>query len=272
MRVIILTSTYLRHRFVVNYLAERLEVAGVWQEEKSFKPERYAGTAEDREIVAGHFTQRDASEADYFGDHRTLALRLGARLRTGAPGLVNDVDEIAEMASLAPDLVLVFGTGILGGGIIERFAGRIVNLHLGVSPYYRGAGTNFWPLVNREPELLGATIHYLDAGIDTGPMIAHARPVLAALDSSHDAGNKAIIAGAEALEHAARAHVAGRVRPVPQNGQGRLYQRKDFSADAVRTLRRNIETGMIKEYLDNQASRDAALSLVSLPAGGNSVE
>ncbi len=267
MRVIILTSTFLRHRFVVNYIAERLEVVGVWQEEKSFKPERYAGTADDSAVIAGHFTQRDASEADYFGEHRTLGLEMGARLRTGAPGLVNDVDEIAEMTALAPDVVLVFGTGILGGGIIERFAGRIINLHLGLSPYYRGAGTNFWPLVNREPELVGATIHYLDAGIDTGPMIAHARPVLRPMDHTHDAGNKAIIAGAEALERAARAHAAGRVQAVPQNGQGRLYQRKDFSADAVRTLRRNFETGMIQEYLDHQAQRDSALALLPIPDG-----
>ena len=264
-RAIVLTSTYLRHHYVVNHVAQHLDVVGVWQEEKSFKPERYAVAAEDDAVIAAHFAERDASEAEYFAEHHALALRLGARLRTGAAGIINDVDEIAEMAALSPEVVLVFGTGLLRGGILERFAGRIINLHLGISPYYRGAGTNFWPLVNREPEFVGATVHYLDAGIDTGPMIAHARPEIAAADGPHDIGNKAIVAGADALLRAVRGHVRGAVSPVPQTGAGRLYQRQDFSADAVRKLRRNFETGMIAEYLAHKAERDEKIRLLEVP-------
>jgi methionyl-tRNA formyltransferase len=158
--------------------------------------------------------------------------------------------------------VLVFGTGILREPLLTAFGGRIINIHLGLSPYYRGAGTNFWPLVNREPEYVGATIHYLDAGIDTGPMLAHARPTVARGDGPHDIGNKTIVAAADTLLRAAAAHVAGTALPVPQWSGGRFYQRKDFSADAVRRMSRNFETGMIDEYLTARASRDAALRLV----------
>jgi hypothetical protein len=52
---------------------------------------------------------------------------------------------------------------------------------------------------------------------------------------------------------------------VPQWGGGRLYQRKDFNADAVRTLYRNFETSMIPEYLAARDDRDAALRLISPP-------
>ena len=169
------------------------------------------------------------------------------------------------MAALAPEVVLVFGTGILREPLLTTFAGRIINIHLGLSPYYRGSGTNFWPLVDRAPEYVGATIHYLDAGIDTGPIIAHARPDLAADDGPHDLGNKTIVAAAPLLAQAAEAHVERRVNAVPQAGGGRLRQRKDFSAAAVRQLYRNFETGMIAEYLADRARRDAALSLVTLP-------
>jgi methionyl-tRNA formyltransferase len=187
-------------------------------------------------------------------------------LRVGPPGLINDEDAIDEMARLEPDVVLVFGTGLLRLPIIERFVGRVINLHLGLSPYYRGAGTNFWPLVNREPEYVGATIHYLDAGIDTGPMIAHARPDIGASDGPHEIGNKAIVAAADVLVAAARAHAAGVLRPVPQPAGGRLYQRKHFTADAVRRLEANFESGMIPEYLADRAARDARLQLLTLEA------
>jgi methionyl-tRNA formyltransferase len=166
------------------------------------------------------------------------------------------------MAVRQPDVVLVFGTGILREPLLSEFEGRIINIHLGLSPYYRGAGTNFWPLVNREPEYVGATIHYLDAGIDTGAILAHARPSVDRTDGPHDLGNKTIVAAAEGLLRAAAAHVAGTAQPVAQWSGGRLYQRKDFSAEAVRTLYRNFESGMIDEYLANRPARDAALRLV----------
>ena len=265
LRVIILTSTFRRHNYVVNYVADRLEVAGVLQEEKSFKPFRAATSDDDMAVITKHFLERDNSEVDYFEDHRTVKLPLGIIARTGPSGIINEQAEIDPMSALCPDVVLVFGTGLLGANIIERFSGRIINLHLGLSPYYRGAGTNFWPLVNREPEFVGATIHYLDSCIDTGPLIAHARPTFDAQDGPHDLGNRAIIAGAETLVQAARAHAEGRLKPVPQTNKGRLYQRKQFSADAIRQLWRNFSNGMIAEYLEDQTVRDTKVDLLSVP-------
>jgi hypothetical protein len=263
-RAIVLTSTFLRHQFVANRAAERLLVVGVWQEEKSFRPEQYATSPEQEQVIVTHFAARDRAEDAWFGDHRALRLTPGAVRRAVAPGGINDAAEIDLMAGLDPAVVLVFGTGLLKGDIISRFAGRIINLHLGLSPYYRGSGTNFWPLVNREPECVGATIHYLDAGIDTGPLIAHARPEMAPGDGPHEVGNKAIVGAAGVLAAAAVAHVEGRVRAVPQAGPGRFYQRKDFSAAAVGRLYENFATGMIPEYLARQAERDARLSLLAI--------
>jgi len=118
--------------------------------------------------------------------------------------------------------------------------------------------------VNREPEYVGATIHYLDAGIDTGPIVSHARPLIEAGDGPHDVGNKTVVAAARTLILAAEAHVSGVARAVPQWGGGRLYQRKDFSADAVRTLYQNFDTAMIPGYLEARETRDAALRLIAL--------
>jgi hypothetical protein len=261
-RAILLTSTFRRHAYVANTLAGRCDLVGVWREEKTFRPERYARDAGDEAVIERHFAGRDASEVRYFEAHGSLHLAGEAVDRAVGPGGCNDPEEVSLMASRRPDAVLVFGTGLLREPLLSTFAGRIINLHLGLSPYYRGAGTNFWPLVNREPEYVGATIHYLDAGIDTGPIIAHARPDIASGDGPHDVGNKTIVAAADALVRAAGAHAAGLVTAVPQWSGGRLYQRKDFSAAAVRTLYRNFETGMIDEYLAARGPRDAALRLI----------
>ena len=115
--------------------------------------------------------------------------------------------------------MLVFGTGLLKRPLLDAFAGRLLNIHLGLSPYYRGAGTNFWPLVNREPEFCGATIHFLDEGVDTGPIIAHVRPAIRSGDGPHDIGNRTIVAAADTLAEAAAAHAASPLIGVPQAGE-----------------------------------------------------
>jgi len=262
MRVIVLTSTFRRHVFLANTVAASCDVAGVWQEQKNFRPERYASGADDEEVIERHFFERDESEARYFAGHEAVRLETGSVHRVVSAGGCSEAVEVERMVAARPELVLVFGTGILKEPFLSTFEGRILNIHLGLSPYYRGAGTNFWPLVNREPEYVGATIHYLDAGIDTGPIVSHARPPMEVGDGPHDVGNKTVIAAAEALLLAAAGHLSGTVRTVPQEGGGRFYQRKDFNADAVRTLYRNFETSMIPEYLAARDARDAALQLI----------
>ena len=260
MRAIVLTSSMRRHQFVANTLASRLEVAGVWQEQKSFEPLRYASSEDDEQVIHRHFAARDASEGTYFAAHGAIHLRA----RPIPPGGCNAAEEIAAMRRLAPDVVLVFGTGLLKQPLIDAFPDRIINIHLGLSPYYRGAGTNFWPLVNGEPEYCGATIHFLDAGVDTGPIIAHVRPEIVSGDGPHDIGNKTIVAAAHALADAALAFDGAGLRGVEQSGAGRVYKRAHFSADAVRRLYANFNAGMIPEYLRHRAARDAALSLVTM--------
>jgi folate-dependent phosphoribosylglycinamide formyltransferase PurN len=264
MRAILLTSTFRRHVFVANTLAEGCDLVGVWQEEKSFRPERYARTAGEEAVIERHFRSRDESEERDFASAGGVQVQRGAVHRLVTAGACSSPDEVTLMSATNPDVALVFGTGILREPFLSAFEGRILNIHLGLSPYYRGAGTNFWPLVNREPEYVGATIHYLDAGIDTGPILAHARPHIERGDGPHDVGNKTIVAAAHTLLRAAAAHVAGVAHAVPQWGGGRLYQRKDFSADAVQTLYRNFETGMIDDYLAARATRDSALRLIEL--------
>jgi len=260
MRAVVLTSTLRRHRFVANRLVARLDVAHVWQEEKSFEPLRYAADAAEEAVIARHYAAREASEEAFFAAHD----RVAAPSTTLSPGGCNDPAVLDAIRRVAPDVLLVFGTGLLKAPLIDAFPERVLNIHLGLSPYYRGAGTNFWPLVNGEPEYCGATIHYLDAGVDSGPIIAHVRPRIRSEDGPHDIGNRTIADAAEMLADAVALMPQGRLRGVPQERDGRVYRRADFSAAAVERLYANVASGMIPAYLDDQPARDAALSLVTL--------
>ncbi len=59
---------------------------------------------------------------------------------------------------------------ILPQTILDRYPGRAINLHISLLPWNRGADPNFWSWLEASPK--GVTIHHLDAGIDTGDIIA----------------------------------------------------------------------------------------------------
>ena len=66
-----------------------------------------------------------------------------------------------------PDIIIVYGSSIIAP-LTNDFKNKIINVHLGLSPYYRGSGTNFYPILNSKPEYIGVTFMFLDKGIDTG--------------------------------------------------------------------------------------------------------
>lgn len=84
-----------------------------------------------------------------------------------------NVDQCSEkITNFNPwDCVISFGyRHIIKQHEIDTAQRPIINLHIGYLPYNRGAHPNFWALFENTPS--GVTIHEIDGGIDTGPIIA----------------------------------------------------------------------------------------------------
>lgn len=83
------------------------------------------------------------------------------------------------VAVFAPDLVVCAGfMKLLGGAFLARFAGRALNTHPALLPSYPGAHAVRDALADGATRS-GATLFWVDAGMDTGPLIAQVEvPVL----------------------------------------------------------------------------------------------
>ena len=75
-----------------------------------------------------------------------------------------------------PEFILLFGTEILSEEWLKRFRNKIINIHLGLSPYYRGSATLFWPFYNNDIGHLGTTIHETVSKVDAGRIIKNIYP------------------------------------------------------------------------------------------------
>jgi phosphoribosylglycinamide formyltransferase-1 len=100
---------------------------------------------------------------------------------------------------------------ILDPALVERFAGRILNIHPSLLPAFPGLHTHRRAL-EAGVRLHGATVHYVVAELDAGPIIAQA-----ALAVRDDEDESALAARVLALEHrlypmALRWHLEGRLR------------------------------------------------------------
>jgi phosphoribosylglycinamide formyltransferase-1 len=85
-----------------------------------------------------------------------------------------------EVATLNPELVVLAGfMRVLGAPLLERFPGRIINVHPALLPSFAGHNGP-QDALDGGVRISGCTVHIVDAGVDTGPILAQAAvPVLA---------------------------------------------------------------------------------------------
>ncbi len=78
-----------------------------------------------------------------------------------------------KIIRINPDFIIVSGTRIISKNILNSTNIKFINIHAGITPTYRGVHGAYWALVEKSKNLVGVTVHFLDAGVDTGVIISH---------------------------------------------------------------------------------------------------
>jgi hypothetical protein len=188
-----------------------------------------------------------------------LALRrVYARAGAGVPALdklpyrvlrfptLNGPEARAALRELDPDLALSLDNGLLEEGTFALPRLGTVNVHHGAVPEFRGGPPVFWELVEGR-DRVGYTVHGIDRGIDTGPVLAEGdvpielrdgvfATLAATIPGRHAASLDAldgVLAGLAAGELTARPQLpAGRARTSPSVGD-LLRARRQLRARAA---------------------------------------
>ena len=87
----------------------------------------------------------------------------------------NSAEAIALLRSLRPEVIVVNGTCILKRRVLKSLDCPFINTHLGITPAYRGVHGGYWALASGDIDNFGATVHLVDAGVDTGDVIDQVR-------------------------------------------------------------------------------------------------
>jgi folate-dependent phosphoribosylglycinamide formyltransferase PurN len=120
------------------------------------------------------------------GDQRTIAalarevalpgqnLAALARLFNVPLRVVRDHNEPAAvkfLQALRPDVLAFTGGGLIRRAVLELPGLGVLNCHLGPLPAYRGMDVVEWPVLEQSRAQIGLTLHWMDQGVDTGPLL-----------------------------------------------------------------------------------------------------
>ncbi|MFB9366082.1 phosphoribosylglycinamide formyltransferase [Kitasatospora albolonga] len=115
----------------------------------------------------------------------------------------------AAVAAYAPDLVVTAGfMKILGPEFVAAFAGRIVNTHPALLPAFPGAH-GVTDALAYGVKVTGCTVHLVDGGVDTGPIIAQG--VVEVEETDHADGGEALHERIKTVERQLLVDVVGRL-------------------------------------------------------------
>ncbi|MGH3371523.1 MAG: formyltransferase family protein, partial [Nocardioidaceae bacterium] len=87
---------------------------------------------------------------------------------------VNSEEARRLLGQLHPSVVVISGTRIICPETLESIDVPFLNVHAGVAPQYRGVHGAYWALAEGRADMAGTTVHLVDAGIDTGPIVGQA--------------------------------------------------------------------------------------------------
>ena len=128
---------------------------------------------------------------------------------------VNSMPCWNAIQTLAPKVVVINGTRILSRRTLEHIPVPVLNMHVGITPRYRGVHGAYWALVQGEPEHCGVTVHLVDEGVDTGAVLYQTTITPTSRDNFSTYPSLQLAAGIPLLIRGVQEALSGKLSTVP---------------------------------------------------------
>lgn len=178
------------------------------------------------DVMQDYFSKVLDAERNIFGEIkflenniRTLSIKLG------------DLNRLAEtqlQEAMSSDIYIVFGASYIKGWLVDFLVeNKAINIHMGISPYYRGSSCNFWALYDNNPDYVGATVHLLSKGLDSGDMLFHCIPSFVKGDSTFDFTMRSVKVAQESLTKCIESNELFSFKPIKQDNSQEIRYTKN---------------------------------------------
>ncbi|WP_179379877.1 formyltransferase family protein [Jannaschia marina] len=249
-KIVFISGDHPRHAQIAVTLAGAGCLAGwIRETREAFVPEPDGALPADlARLFRLHFERRAAAEERAFGHAPTRADGIGPRLDVPLEDL-NGPRVHRFLDDCRPELILSYGCHKLTPETLAH-APRAWNTHGGLSPWYRGVITHFWPSYLLEPQMTGITLHETTEAIDGGGILLQTGVEMVAGDGLHDLAARAVDTYARALPgFLAR---CGRDLPsgLRQRTTGRIWTSAQWRPEHLRPIYETWDDAIVDRVLD----------------------
>ena len=179
----------------------------------------------DAHQVVGVVTQPDrpAGRGRRLAPSPVKQVALERGLSLSQPHSLRTPEAVAQLSAWKPDVIVVAAFGqILPQDVLGIPPHGCLNVHGSLLPRWRGAAPVAAAILAGD-EVTGVTIMQMDAGLDTGPVLAQREETILPDDTQATLGERLSYLGAELLVETLSAYLAGNLLPRPQPEEGATY-------------------------------------------------
>ncbi len=257
MKITVFTSNRPRHLYLINQMAKIADEVFAVQECTTVFPGLVKDFFDNSPVMQQYFTYVNQSETNIFGE--ICFLEKNVRQLALKSGDLNKVSLDILKPALQSDVFVVLGSSYIKGDLIEFLVEhKAINIHMGVSPYFRGSSTNFWAPYKGHIDMVGATIHMLSRGLDSGDILYHAFPKPQKI-KPFDLGMMSVKVAIDSLVDRVQTGQIFKIKPeVQDRGKEILYTRNsDFTDETAKDYLENLPDE--EEVYRQLSNRDESL-------------
>ncbi len=255
MKLILFSGSHPRHLFVnqrvLDFFEEILVIVMKREELIPSPPKDLFGL--DRDLFIKHFANRDKVEKKIYGnlkpkevfsDHKTIFIN---------PENLNTIQIAREVESFDADFAFIFGVNLILDPVIDKLPEDKINLHLGLSPWYKGGATLYYPFYHLRPQYCGCTFHKITKEADAGEIIHQCVPKLEFGDKIHDVGAKCVLKARDDLplifsHWMKNKHFNGKKQTI----MGKNWIGSDFHGTQLRVIYQLFNDQIVDKYLKGE--------------------
>lgn len=258
-KLVFFTGSNPRHGYVAQQLWEQGCLTAVIQEQRlDFDPVTPNGLSDHMlKLWKHHFVQRKIQEERFFADSwQALEDTAGNKLEILKISTeeTNSSQVVEFLKKYQPDLVLSYGCHFIKQSTQQAVPNALFwNIHGGLSPFYRGTVTHFWPSYFLEPQMTGMTLHYTQSRLDGGDILLQTTYPMTAHDTLHAVACRTVQTGAQQIAQNIASLKSGVIlEGSKQSTSGKLFLNSDWRPEHLRVIYDLYDDAIVDAVLNQE--------------------
>lgn len=258
MKLLLFSGTHSRHLFVNKEILKLFDqVLVIVMEREELMPEVPSSlTNRDKELFIKHFNNRNKVELSTYGDLNVKSVFSQYETINVSSNKLNTNELANKIKEFNPDFCFIFGVLLILDPVLSVLPQNKINLHLGLSPWYRGAATLYWPFYFLQPQFCGVTFHQINKEADAGEIVHQCVPKLEMGDRIHEVAAKCVLKAADDLPKLInhwknKKEFKGKI----QKTSGRNWRGTDFHASQLRIIYNFFNDDIVDSYLKGELNQ-----------------